>query len=334
MAHDAFISYARASSTQIARELKSALEGFARKWNRARSTNVFLDDASLTASPSLDDAISGSLIGSTWLIVLLSEAAASSPWVNQEVAWWLEHKSAQNLLLVHVDGIVAWEAGQGFSTDSTAVPPALRSLRSEPRWVDATWFNSEASLKGEDPRFTDVILQLFCPIHQVDRGEAVALRDSRVRHAKRLARAAITGLSVLLIAAIASSVFAVGQMRTAQEQRDVATARLLASESQRLLGKNAGLSRLLGVQAAVLSPGTASRRVLFQALQSDPQLIAEASHSPRRNSRRLPGVPGAQGRNSSAVDAERWPVGDAEQGLPQPRTTERLGRRAGHWWSL
>lgn len=275
MPFNAFVSYARRDSTDEALALKAGLEGYARPWNRARSTEVFLDDASLSASPSLAGTLSQSLTASDWLIVLLSEAAAQSPWVDQEVAWWLKEKGPDRLLLVQVNGTVEWVRGQGFSDHSTAIPPSLRQLTDEPRWVDLTWFSQESSLQQDDPRFAEVVLQLFCPIHALDRSQAVALRDVRVRRAKRLARAAVASLSTLLVVAIISAGVAIAQMRLAQEQTNLATIRLLNAESQRLVGHNVGLSRLLAAQASSMANDDETKRTLFQSLLAGPHLVGE-----------------------------------------------------------
>lgn len=275
MSYDVFISYARATTTEAAGALKRGLEQYAREWNKARSTRLFLDDSSLTASASLGASISSALGSARWLVVLLSEAAAQSPWVDREIAWWLTNRGPDSLLLVQVDGRVSWTEGEGFSPESTAVPTSLSLLTTEPRWVDFTWFNSPASLKTEDPRFGEIVLQVFCPIHGLDRGEAVALRDANVRRAKTLTRVALITLSLLLVAAIVSALTAVAQMRTAQGQRDLATARLLATESQRLRDENVGLSRLFAAQAAMSSDEPETRRTLFQSLASGPHLVGE-----------------------------------------------------------
>ncbi len=278
MPFHAFISYARRTSSAEAVALKSGVESYARKWNRARSTDVFLDDASLSAAASLEGTISHALKESEWLIVLLTEAAALSPWVDQEASWWLEHKTTDRILLVHVDGHLAWVKDHGFSQESTCVPPSLRTLSVEPRWVDLTWFSAPDSLASEDPRFAEFVLQMFCPLHGLDRHEAVALRDARVLRAKRLTRATISTLSILLALALISGVVAVLQMRTAQEQTALATLRLLNSESQRLAPQNSGLARLLAAQAASMSDDDQTRRTLFGALSYGEHLVGELYH--------------------------------------------------------
>lgn len=274
MVFDAFISYSRSSSTDEAVALKSGLESYARPWNKARSTHVFLDDASLSASFSLAGTLSQSLSQSRWLIVLLSEASARSPWVDQEVAWWIQNKGSEHILLVHVDGRIDWRDG-GFAVESTAIPPSLRTLREEPRWVDMTWTSALGDNLQQDPRFNELILQIFCPIHGLERGEAVARRDANVRRAKRLTRGAITSLSGLLILALVSAAFAYVQMRVAQDQTEVATVRLLNSESQRVVGYNVGLARLLAAQANSALQDDQSRRTLFGSLTAGPNLVGE-----------------------------------------------------------
>lgn len=278
MHFDVFISYARKGATEEAAALKQGLESYAREWNKARSTNVYLDTASMIASASLEATITHSLIESDWLIVLLTEAAATSPWVDQEVSWWVEHKGTERMLLVQVDGVVEWIRGRGFSPDSTAVPPALRRLTVEPGWVDLTWFDEVDSLGRDDPRLAGVVLQLFCPIHGLNPNEAVALRDANVRRARRLTRVVIASLSTLLVLALISAGFAVIQMRTAQQQTDLATVRLLDSESQRIAGQNVGLSRLLAVEAATMSDDDQTRRTLFQSLAVGEHLAGELYH--------------------------------------------------------
>ena len=44
---------------------------------------------------------------SSWFVLLLSEDAAGSVWVDREVAWWLEHKDASRIIPVVTDGELA-----------------------------------------------------------------------------------------------------------------------------------------------------------------------------------------------------------------------------------
>ena len=121
---DAFISYARAGSATEAAALQTGIERFAKPWNRLRACRVFRDDASMSANAGLWSAIEGALTDSQCLILILSRAAAQSPYVNNEVRWWVEHKSPTTVLLVHDDGTLAWDrVSNRFSADTDCVPP-------------------------------------------------------------------------------------------------------------------------------------------------------------------------------------------------------------------
>ncbi len=272
---DAFISYARRASTDEAAALKRGIEQYNRKWNEARSSRVFVDDSSMSASSSLEETITDALAGSRWLIVLLSEAAAQSPWVNRELSWWLDNRDAEHLLLVHDDGVAAWE-GTDFSPGSTAIPPALRGrLASEPRWVDMQWFDAPDSLGAQDPRFIELIMQLYCPVHGIDREEAATQQNANVRRAKRLARAAISTLSVLLVLALVAGGLALQQRNTAIEQSRIAMAKQFAAQSQQIRTTDVGTSRLLALQAWSMFDDPQTRSAMLGSLLASPYLSGQ-----------------------------------------------------------
>ena len=51
--YNAFISYSQAADGRLAPALQTALEKFAKPWYKIRNLNIFLDAASLSASPHL-----------------------------------------------------------------------------------------------------------------------------------------------------------------------------------------------------------------------------------------------------------------------------------------
>ena len=65
---------------------------------------------------------------SRFLILLASPEAAASPWVNKEVAYWLEHKSADTLLVAVTDGVLVWDDTiNDFDVrKARPLPPALK----------------------------------------------------------------------------------------------------------------------------------------------------------------------------------------------------------------
>ena len=102
--YDAFISYSHTKDKPIASALQSAIQRLGKRWLQRRVLRVFRDDTSLSATPGLWPSIEQALANSRFLILLASPQAAASPWVAKEVAWWLEHKSADTLLIGVTEG--------------------------------------------------------------------------------------------------------------------------------------------------------------------------------------------------------------------------------------
>ena len=111
--YDAFVSYSHAKDKPIAAALQSVVQKLGKPWYRRRALRVFRDDTSLSATPSLWPTIEQALGQSRFLILLASPEAAASPWVNKEVAYWLEHKGADTLLIAVTDGTLAWDNSIG-----------------------------------------------------------------------------------------------------------------------------------------------------------------------------------------------------------------------------
>src|SRR5512138_2586624 len=103
MLYDAFISYSHAKDKPIAAALQRAVQTLGKPWYRRRALRVFRDDTSLSATPQLWPTIEQALAESRYLILLASPEAAASPWVDKEIAWWLQHKSTDTLLIALTD---------------------------------------------------------------------------------------------------------------------------------------------------------------------------------------------------------------------------------------
>src|SRR5687768_12166098 len=69
MTYDAFISYSHARDRQLAGTIRRALQAFARPWYKRRTMRVFLDNASLSASPALWSSIEKALHETTYFIL-------------------------------------------------------------------------------------------------------------------------------------------------------------------------------------------------------------------------------------------------------------------------
>ena len=137
---DVFISYAH-EDVGLASALASGLGRIGKPWWRRRSMRVFRDANVMTASSDLWDSIRGPLEESRWFVAVISPASAASPWVAREIAWWVENRGSDQLLVVLADGTCSWDtAANDWAADATAVPAPLRgAFDGEPRWVDATW---------------------------------------------------------------------------------------------------------------------------------------------------------------------------------------------------
>src|SRR5215468_7575774 len=139
--YDAFISYSHAKDKPIAAALQRAVQTLGKPWYKRRALRVFRDDTSLSATPHLWPTIEQALDESRYLILLASPEAAASHWVGKEVAYWLEARSADTLLIAITDGALIWDsAANDFAWDkSPPLPPALKGkFAAEPKWVDLT----------------------------------------------------------------------------------------------------------------------------------------------------------------------------------------------------
>lgn len=260
VAYDAFVSYSHESDREFAPALKAGVEKFGKPWHRLRALRLFLDTASLSADPALWGAIQRALERSSWFVLLASISAAQSVWVERELAWWLEHRSPDRLLLVLTDGELTWNSDRFDEARSTALPPILRSaFRQEPRWVDS--------------RASDPVVEVAATLRGIAKDELVGVAVREHRRTMRLARTAIAALATLLAVAVVAGIVALAQRNSAREQARIATARQLASVSTRELQDNLDVALLLAVRAQRTDPSPQTRSALLQAATASPALV-------------------------------------------------------------
>lgn len=271
---DAFISYARSASTLEAQKLQTAIQTFAKPWHRLRAVRIFRDDSSMSANPGLWSTIEQGLREARWLVVLLSPAAARSEYVAAEIRWWLQHKDASSILLVHDEGTLAWDRVRNdFSAATDCVPAPLRgAFREEPRWSDLSWFDAPGSSGAADPRFKEKVADLAAAIRGVPRDELLGEDVAQHRRSWRLAKLAIAGLSLLLVASIAAGIIAVVQRNEVVRQANALLARQLAVTADSLLGRDLRRAQLLAVQAYRTDPTPETRAALLRASLASPAL--------------------------------------------------------------
>ena len=273
---DAFISYSRQASSTLAVALRNGIERFAKPWYRLRSSRVFLDDASMSANTGLWSNIERGLTEAGWFVLLCSPRSAASGYVTTEIAWWLEHKTAERILMVLDEGEIAWDAAAGdFDWQrATAVNPALsKAFAEEPRWVDLSWFELDGSQREADPRFTERVADLAAAIRGQERDELVGENVRERRRAMNLLRGGVIALSVLLVASLFATVLAVRNGNAAAEQARIALARQLAAQAITLSRTDLQTASLLAVEANRLNDDAQTRAALFQLATASPALV-------------------------------------------------------------
>jgi len=277
--YDAFVSYSHAADGQLAPALQTGLQSLGKPWFRRRVLRVFRDKTSLSASPELWPSIERALTTSRYFVLLASPEAARSRWVDQEVRWWLEHRSPATMLIGLTGGELAWDDTRGGfdPAASTALPPtALDWPGTEPLWVDLRWAREARHVSLRDPRFREVVADLAAPVRGLPKDELIGEDIRQHRRTLRLARGAVATLLILAITASASAVVAVQrqaearrQEQQARRQERDATSRMLAAASRNELEGRLDRSLLLGTEALRLGQTGESRDALVTALQYD-----------------------------------------------------------------
>ncbi len=141
--------YSHATDGKLAPAIQSGLHRFARPWYRLRALRVFRDKTSLAVSPALWPAIARALGESEYFLLFASPRAARSPWVEREVAYWLEARSPATLLIVLTEGELLWDPAAGdFDWRRTDALPARFAgvLQDEPFFLDLRWAQKEEQL--------------------------------------------------------------------------------------------------------------------------------------------------------------------------------------------
>ena len=151
-----------------------------------------------------------------------------------------------------------------------------------------------------------------------------SIRRDRLRRQR-----AITVLSVLLVLALAASVFAVTQQRAAERQRDVAVSRQAAGQALELRAGNPALAAQLSLAAYRLVPTTEARGSLL-SIAADPYVTRLTGHTTGLT--RVAFSPDGRTLATASVDTtvRLWEVSNPHQ--PHP-----LGTLTGHTsdvWSV
>ncbi len=303
--YDGFISYSHAADGLLAPRLQLALQRFAKPWWKRRAVRMFRDESSLSANPHLWSSITEALDTSGWFVLLLSPDAAESEWVNQEIAYWVEHRDPKKILPVVTDGEFGWAGDVAGSS----VPETLQGVFSEePRWVDLRGADTDTELDLQNPAFAAAVADIASSIRGVPKDDLASEEVRQHRRTVRTAWAAGIVTAALAVAAVGfgvqsarnaneaarqasaaedSAAEAQRQAEIAQQERDVATEErdradqqtalaetaaadaelaTLISRSAALRGEDAEVSVLLALEAHRRSPGPMTEQAVLNAL--------------------------------------------------------------------
>lgn len=237
--YQAFISYSHAADGKLAPAVQDGLRRFGNPWYRRPSMQIFRDQTGLAVTPDLWGDIKQALEQSEWFILLASPEVAQSPWVDEEIEFWLEHRSADRLLIVLTAGKLSWSHGAAdFDWKETnALPRRLEKVfKTEPLWADLSWAKTQADLSLRRPRFFVEIAKLVAGVRQVPLEGIFDEAAAQSQKAVRLLRAGAAVLAVFAVAALGTAVVAVQAKRIADR---------LVSEQQVELEKATERQRLL-----------------------------------------------------------------------------------------
>lgn len=285
--YDAFISYSHLEDDTLAATLQAGLETFACPWYRPRALRVFRDITDLTATPGLLTEIIGALSVSRWFVLVASERAAQSHWVNEEVSWWLANRDHKRILIVLSSGEIHWQGRDFDWARTTALPAALAgAFTEEPGWIDLREVKNvlgrgDTGSRGRLHRLTshrarrqvgDWAAALAAPIRGMAKDNLVGEHLRYRKRTRRMVQAVLAIMLTLTVAASVAAAVAADQLAQARLQNRIATSRELGALSGNLLGKHLDLAELFAAEAYQLDPSPQALSALFQAVTASPYL--------------------------------------------------------------
>jgi hypothetical protein len=269
--YDVFLSYSHSHDDRLAPVLQARLERFAVPWYKPRALRVFRDTGSLGANPELWASIVDAMGASEWFVLLASPDAAQSQWVNDEVRWWLDNRSAERLLVVATAEKLRWDRETGDWAEGTPVPPALRGVfRAEPHWIDLS-----GARAGDGPAriSEEALAALAAPVRKLTPDDIIGEDLRQGRRTRHTVQGVIATLTALLVVAVAAVFVAIGQRDTARTADRIAAGGELAAVSQSLLGSHLDVAGLLAVAGYRTEQDPQTDGALLQAAAAAPQLV-------------------------------------------------------------
>lgn len=210
MGYDAFISYSHGADGELAADLQESLQRFSKPWyRRTPFVSVVRDASSFGASASLAGTIHEALDEADHFVLLLSPESAESPWINDEVAHWIETKGVESMTFV----ITRWKGddlstGPGltdlgkFRWDGADVPVALHGVVDEPLAVDLRWARSPAHRTLRNDAWRDDIAEIAASIRDQNKDELIGTVVAMRTRARMLTTSILLGAAILLFATV------------------------------------------------------------------------------------------------------------------------------------
>jgi WD40 repeat protein len=272
LAYDAFISYSHAADGRLAPALQSGLQRLAKPWYRLRALRVFRDETGLSTNPHLWSSIAAALDESERFVLLASPESASSPWVDKEIAHWLDTKSADRILSVVTSGDWGWDP-IACRLVGDAVPERLAlALVEEPRHLDLRWAAGETDLDLRNSGFRSAVADLAAPMHGMAKDELEGEDIRQHRRARRLARGAVAVVVALLIVSVIFGGYAVNQRNRARAATREAELGRLVAESRALVAQDRPRALLLAAEAYRRKPEADTHDALLFAVLAERRL--------------------------------------------------------------
>ncbi|HSI11896.1 MAG TPA: TIR domain-containing protein, partial [Chthoniobacter sp.] len=259
--YDAFISYKHGGDKPVASGLQQVLQTLGKSWWRRRTMRVFRDDTTLIPSPALARSIESALSQSRNLILIASPEAAASPWVEKEVAYWLEHRDVERLFIAVTAGDLTWNDAIGDFDwrPDTPLPPILRGrFKHEPLWVDLRPYRGAKGRIGKDDQeFVSRVAGIAAAILGRAKEDLLSEELRQQRRNFAWASGAAAGLAVLAATSIWLAVeaeqqrqAAVAQELEAHRNNTRAQMQLALVNGERSATREALVAALEGVDAA------------------------------------------------------------------------------------
>lgn len=279
--YDGFLSYSRDSDGEFAPAIHAQLRDFDKR-DEAPDLNIFLDRTGLANNPSLWDSIERKLERSDFLILFASEGAASSHYVAKEVAWWLDHREPETLLVALTSGKIVWDqtANKIDTISTTALPaPLAERIDHEPKWTDLTRLRQRRRSWRHHPDRATALAELVAPLRgpDVSTEEILSAHIARQGSANLRGRLAITALLALLFVAGAAVLYALWEANRANEAVNANAAHLLGATSHVVHQDDPATAQLLAVEAVRRLRDGQTRTALFNAVTAnepaDPYLL-------------------------------------------------------------